>query len=198
MTASTQRTTSESVSQVEYEIPLTESEFVDLGRVTAILSQIDFLLTEVLSSASKTPAWAAYIFTDKATMSAKIGMLERLLGGLQDADLKKSGKKIVKALHRINDDRNLLFHGMWAHHLDPRTERGWPACIWQNKKPIRPSDLPEIAARAAWISRQLGDFLGMVNSNFGTPWSAPRRIFIATENVDLNTFREGTLRRASV
>ena len=63
--ATAQPTTSESVAQAEYEVPLTDGELLDLGRVTAILSQIDVLLTEALSSASRTPAGAAYIFFRK-------------------------------------------------------------------------------------------------------------------------------------
>jgi hypothetical protein len=186
------------IAAVEYEVPLTASELLDLGRVTAILSQIDSLLTEVLSSASKTPAWAVYIFAEKATMSAKIAMLDNILGGLSEADAKRTGKKLVKALHRVNDDRNILFHGMWAYHMNPNTKRGFPACIWQKKTPIRPAELPEVAERAALVSRQLGDFLGKMNPLFADPpWSAPRRLFIATDNVDLTTFSEGNLTRAS-
>lgn len=191
-------TTAESIASLEYEVPLTETELLDLGRITAIFSQIDFLLTEALSSASKTPAWAAYIFAEKTTMSAKIGMLDSILGGVPDADAKRAGKKLVKSLHKVNDDRNVLFHEMWAHHLNPKTERGLPACMWQKKTPIRPTDLPSIAERASSVSRQLGAFLISVNPALGSPWSAPRRIFIATENVDLATFRGGNLKKASM
>jgi hypothetical protein len=191
--------TEESILQIEYEVPLTPSQLLDLGRVTAILSQIDFLLTETLSSASRTPAWAAYIFAEKATMSAKIGMLNSILDGVSDPDAKKIGKSLISSLHKVNEDRNILFHGMWAHHLNPKTERGFPACIWQKKMPIRPTDLPEIAERAARVTRQLGDFLARVNPMLGNPpWTSPRRIFVATENVDLATFRGGSLKKASV
>src|SRR5262245_28104210 len=126
-------TTEESIAQAEYEVPLSSRELLDLGRVTSILSQVDFMLTEALSSASKTPAWAAYIFADRATMSTKIGMLESILGGVSDPNAKKAGKKLVKKLHRVNEDRNILLHGKWAYHLHPKTARGFPACIWQNK-----------------------------------------------------------------
>ena len=191
-------TTEESIAQTEYEVPLSPAELLDLGRITSILSQIDFMLTESLSSASKTPAWATYIFAERATMSAKIGMLDSILGGVSNVDAQKAGKKLVKELHRVNEDRNILFHGMWAYHLNPKTERGKPACIWQNKTPIRPADLPMIAARAARVSRKLGEFLAIVNPALGErAWKAPRRPMIATENVDLATFRGGSLKRAS-
>lgn len=192
-------TTEESIAQAEYEVPLSPTELLDLGRVTSILSQVDYMLTEALSSASKTPAWAAYIFAERATMSAKIGMLESFLGGVSNPDAKRAGRKLVKELHRVNDDRNVLFHGMWAHHLNPKTERGLPACIWQRKTPIRPPDLPGVAERAAKVSRALGEFLAIVNPAFGDPpWSKPRRIMIATENVDLATFRGGSLKKLSL
>jgi hypothetical protein len=192
-------TTEESIERVEYEVPLLPEHLLDLGRVTAILSQIDHLLTESLSSASRTPAWAAYIFAERATMSAKIAMFDSILGGVPDPDAKRAGKKLVKELYRVNDDRNILFHGMWALHLNPKTKVGHPACIWQRKTPIRPTDLPEIAARAAKVSRGLGGFLARVNPLLGEPpWSKPRRLFIATENVDLVNFPGGGLKKASI
>lgn len=78
-------TTEESIQKAEYEVPLSPAELLDLGRATSILSQIDFMLTEALSSASKTPAWAAYIFADRAAMSARIGMLDSITGGNRGA-----------------------------------------------------------------------------------------------------------------
>lgn len=190
--------TSESIKQIEYEVPLSDAELLDLGRTTAIISQIDFMLTEALSGASKSPAWAVYVFAEKATMSAKIGMFEKLLGGTEQGDAKTLGKKLVKTLHKVNDDRNVLFHGMWTLHFDPKTEKGWPTCIWQNKKPIRPAELPEIAARAAYVTRQLGDYLGKMNPKLAEPkWSKPRRLFMPTENVDLKKIVGGGLVKAS-
>ena len=198
MVEHTEPKTDESVKEAEYEVPLSDEELLDLGRVTSLLSQIDHLLTEALSSASRTPAWAAYIFADRATMSGKIAMFDSILGGIPNPDDQKAGKKLVKELYRVNDDRNILFHGMWALHLNPTTERGYPACIWQKKKPIRPAELPEIAARAARLSRGLGDFLARVNPTLGESlWTAPRRLFVATENVDLASFGGGGLKRAS-
>ena len=187
-------TTEESLAQVEIEIPLTAEQFLDLGRVTAILSQIDSLLSEALSSASKTPAWAAYIFADKATMSAKIGMFEKIVRGLEDASVQAAGKKLGKKLYKINDHRNTLFHGMWAYHFDPQKQRGFPACIWQSKI-VKPSDLPDIATTAAALSKELGAFLELVNPRYGGP--RPRRLFIATENVDLNSLHEDGVSRVS-
>ena len=192
-------TTEESIQQAEYEVPLSPAELLDLGRATSILSQIDFMLTEALSSASKTPAWAAYIFADRATMSGRIGMLDSILAGVSNSGAKNAGKKLVKALYRVNEYRNILFHGMWAHHLNPKTKLGIPACIWQKKTPIRPTDLPVVAARAAKVSRELGEFLALLNPALREPaWNAPRRIFIATENVDLATFHGGSLKKASL
>ena len=133
-------TTEESIQQAEYEVPLSPAELLDLGRAKSILSQIDFMLTEALSGASKTPAWAAYIFADRATMSGRIGMLDSILAGVSNSGAKNAGKKFVKALYRVNEYRNILFHGMWAHQLNPKTKQGHPACIWQKKTPIRPTD----------------------------------------------------------
>ena len=42
----------------EYEIPLTPDQLRDLGRFTAICSQIDFLMGEAISLITKTPWWA--------------------------------------------------------------------------------------------------------------------------------------------
>ena len=126
-------------------------------------------------------------------------MLDSILAGVSNAGAKNAGTKLVKALYRVNDDRNILFHGMWAHHLNPKTKLGIPACIWQKKTPIRPTDLPVVAARAAKVSRELGEFLALLNPALGEPaWNAPRRIFIATENVDLATFHGGSLKKASL
>ena len=192
-------TTEESIQQSEYEVPLSPAYLLDLGRVTAILSQIDSMLSEALSSASKTPAWAAYIFAGKATMTAKIKMLESMLSSIPEEDAKKSGKKLVKSLHSVNNDRNILFHGMWVYQLNPKTERGSPACIWQNNPPIRPADLATIAARAAKVSRELGAFIGAVNPSFGhPPWTKPRRFFLTTENVEMEKLHGGALKKASV
>lgn len=132
-------------------------------------------------------------------MSAKIGMLEQIAQKFLDAEAKRAAKTLVKTLYKVNDDRNTLFHGMWAYHLDPQKERGFPACIWQSKAPIRPADLPDIAARAALATREVGNFLALVNPGFrDTPWAKPRRLFIATENVDLGTFMSGKTKRASI
>lgn len=188
-------TTEESVQQVEVEIPLTAEQFLDLGRVTAVLSQIDTLLTEALSNASKTPAWAAYIFADKATMSGKITMLDQIVRGLENTEVKSAGKKLVTKLHKINGDRNTLFHGIWVYHYDPKKQRGFPACIWQ-KQVIRPSELPDIATRAASLSREIGAFLALVNPKFASE-PRPRRLFIATENVDLDKLHPDGVSRAS-
>ena len=117
-------TTEESIQQAEYEVPLSPAELLDLGRAKSILSQIDFMLTEALSGASKTPAWAAYIFADRATMSGRIGMLDSILAGVSNSGAKNAGKKLVKALYRVNEYRNILFHGMWAHQLNPKTKQG--------------------------------------------------------------------------
>jgi hypothetical protein len=127
---------------------------MQLGIFNAIWSQIDFLVTILLSNLSKPDLASVLMMTGSATTAPRIAMLRRLARAAGDDEL----ADICKGMGKLIGDRNHLSHGIWGWHssLDGKISA---ACHFSENAdhPIFASDLPKLITLVAQASHDLGN-----------------------------------------
>jgi hypothetical protein len=170
------------VEPTEYEIPLTDDELRELGRFTAVFSQVDYLLNEAISALTKTPWWAMSLMLESATTGPKVNMLKKILPEIRDKEAKRLASDAYDRLVKLIDKRNHVIHGMWARQLVTPQKTVKPACIFMRNKdaPVFTDELHKLADKGAKITRLLDDLLThLAPKGAGNDvWTKPRQLHV--------------------
>ena len=162
-----------------FEIVLSEEQLEDLGRFTAIFSQIDFMMFQVIAHAARLQAKDLMALIEGTTTGQRLAMLRRLAKHMPDPDLRKKAEDVCSGLAGLNDHRNHILHGVWGLEWDTERDVLRPACAYERNRDnnILATKLPELCDRAATLSRKVGELLGIFNSVlFHNPQQGPRRL----------------------
>lgn len=174
----------------EYEIPLTDYMLIELGRFSAVFSQVDYLLSVAISMTTKTPFWAMQVMLDNATSGTKINMFRKIVPKIEDKKAKEIAKDALDRLNKIVQPRNYIMHGLWAQVADFSAKKVRPGCttIGMNPDVVWPEELRKLSNKGAKISRLLGDLNEHLSPVKDQKWTKPRRLVVATQNVDLDNW----------
>jgi hypothetical protein len=119
-----------------FPVPLNDEQLQELGLFCVVWSQIDMLITMLLTNLSGAPSVDVIAMTASATTAPRLAMLERIVGRIRkdeaianpypsevakarDATLKQIADT-CKKLHGLAERRNHLMHGFWGHFHPPR------------------------------------------------------------------------------
>jgi hypothetical protein len=168
-------------SLTAYEIVLSEEQFENLGRFTAIFSQIDFAMVTVLARAANLPSPRLRALIDGTTAGQRVGMLRKLAKQMPDPNLRLKAEGVCKALTRINDTRNHILHGVWGLWWNFDKDTLKPACAYEKNadNPVHAEQLPELCDRAAKISIQVMELLCALLAD-GSRWGEPIRFYLGS------------------
>lgn len=178
--------THEAAVESEYEIPLAPGHLQNLGILTALCSQIDFLMGEAISSLTKTPWWAMTAMLDSATTGPRLAALRKITSQVRDPKTKSLARKAVSEISRFIETRNHVIHGLWAIQVLEAQKTTKPGCYFnrQSDKPVLAEDLPKLVLRATKITRLLGELIEHISPTGAQPWTKPRRLFVANKDWD--------------
>jgi hypothetical protein len=159
-------------------IVLSEEQLEDLGKFTAIFSQIDHMMFQIVGLASKTRGKNLLALIEGTTAGQRLAMLRRLADQMIDPDLRKKAKDVCGGLAALNEKRNHILHGVWGLEWDTKKDKLHPACAYErnSENPIYATQLPELCERAAKVSLKVLELLSIL----GTPLngSPPHRFLI--------------------
>lgn len=175
------------LEDTEYEIPLNEQQLSDLGRFTAICSQIDSLLGEAIGLHTKTPWWAMVLMLDNTTTGGRVNLLRKIIPDVPDKAARSLTKDICDRMGSVLETRNQIIHGLWARQTISAQKSVKPACVMMRgkAKPIFAQDLRKLSNKAAQVTRMLGKLLAILSSVYAKePWVKPRRLFVSDGNWD--------------
>jgi hypothetical protein len=161
----------------EFAIPLSGDQLKELGLFCAVWSQVDTLITFLLSHFSEADFRAIETMTGQATTTPRVNMLKKLA--------KASGEpaalrlvEICAEMGGLLEDRNHLMHGLWAIYwaANGDTQAGSD----YNKRrmqPIMAARLPKLTDQAAKFSAELGAAARALIPAFRTPVPPPRTVY---------------------
>jgi len=146
-------------------IVLSEEELEDLGKFTAIISQIDFMMFQVIANASKIRPQDLMALIEGTTTGQRLSMLRRLAENMQNDPIRKKAEELCRGLAALNDKRNHILHGVWGLNWDFHRDTLKPACAYERNRdnPIFAGQLPELCERAAKLSLKVLDLMQMFN-----------------------------------
>jgi hypothetical protein len=133
-----------------FQVPLTDEQLKELGRLTAIYSQIDHILGAVLSLLMKIDHKEMELLLDNMMMGTRLSLLRRQLDKFKDENTRKLATKFVENMDRFLGKRNHITHGIWGYYQDEKSMRRASYFAKAKDKPIYAKDLKAIAD-AAWL-----------------------------------------------
>ena len=101
-----------------FEIVLSEEQLEDLGRFTALFSQIDAMLFQIIAGVSKTPPKNLMALIEGTTSGQRLKMLRRLGKEMADQSAKRKVKDACSSFGKLIDKRNHIMHGLWSLQWD--------------------------------------------------------------------------------
>lgn len=149
----------------EFEITLSNDQLRELGRFTATWSQIDFLLTQIVTTVCNTdPMIMLNVFLDNSTTGALLNTLRKLNPYLPNAQAKTLAQEITNKLGSLLDRRNHLIHGIWGLYWDFEKNKLKPACHYQRNagKQIYAKEIASLADSAAKESLRVAGLLRII------------------------------------
>jgi len=155
-----------------FQVVLSAEQLEDLGRFTAVFSQIDFMMFQIIGLAGKIASPDLMALIEGTTAGQRLAMLRRLAERMPDPDLRKKAKDVCDGLAAINGKRNHILHGVWGLHWDTKKDKLTPACAYEKNRdnPIYAKQLPELCERAANVSIKVMELLSILGSPFnGSP-----------------------------
>ncbi|MGE0035964.1 MAG: hypothetical protein AB7S93_10040 [Xanthobacteraceae bacterium] len=186
----TAKTTEQPPKPTEFEIPLSEAELAELGRFTAVFSQVDFLLGEAISLLTGTPWWAMQLMLENASIGPKLNVLRKIIPDVKDKEAKRLAKEACDRMAKLLDRRNHVIHGLWARQIISAQRKATPACIFQkfSENYVPPDQLRDLSDRGASVTRYLGDLLTHVSAQKRgvnpDKWTRPRRLLVTDQPVE--------------
>jgi hypothetical protein len=154
----------------EWIIPLSNSELVELGTFTAIWSQIDWILKEIIGHLGRIEPFALVLLSENMTTGPRVNLITRLCQDESD-EIMQALKKLCDDNGGLIDSRNHVVHGLWGVHWEHEVDGPpTPACLYQKGKrdPIAAEKLVELSNRAAKFCRSLGRLLEQLTKTVNT------------------------------
>jgi hypothetical protein len=152
----------------EYKITLSDDELIELGRFSALWSQMDMLICLVLSMLTGCDLKATLAFLGATTTGPKLNLLRQQETETDDPEITNLIKSICKEIGRVVDDRNHIVHGIWGMHTDDKG-KSRAGSYFPRKgvdAPLYADQLTDLCERVADITRDLGKLLSQVNKDF--------------------------------
>ena len=164
-----------------FEIVLSEEQLEQLGTFTAIFSQIDMMMFQILSSISKTETHQLRALIDSTTTGQRLGMLRRLTVTMPEGEIRKKAEDVCSGLDALNGKRNHILHGVWGLQWNSENNTLKPACDYERNKgnPIFAKQLPELCKRSADLSLKVGALLNALRPN--SPIDLPNLLIMGHE-----------------
>jgi len=144
-----------------FTVPLTDEHLIALGRLTAIWSQIDFLIDYAIERVFDLSPTARDTLVGERMVGTKLKLLEKGCQTLDDDHLRVLVERFATMAGAIKNKRNHACHGLWAwrtSHLAKRVH----VCARQSKSPgvpFKPSELPTLVREAAKCAQAGADVL---------------------------------------
>lgn len=165
-----------------FEIVLSEEQLQNLGRFTAIWSQIDHMLFQVLAITSRIQPKSLLALIEGTTTGQRLNMLRRLIPEMQSKAAQEKAGNVCTALGSLIDKRNHLLHGVWGLRWDLKKDTLRPACHYDRntESPIYAKQLDELCERAAKLSIRVMELLQILQPTFfSKPGPIPHRFIFA-------------------
>jgi hypothetical protein len=163
-----------------YEIVLSEEQLEDLGRFTALFSQIDAMLFQIIAGASKTNTKSLMALIEGTTSGQRLSMLRRLANDMEDEGIQRKAKSVCAAFGGLTDKRNHLLHGIWGLQWNFEKNTLKPACTYERNRenPIYAKQLPELCKRAAELSLKVAELLSNISPTILKPGEQLPRLLL--------------------
>ena len=174
--------TKTSPTEPAFEIVLSDEQLEDLGRFTAIWSQIDHMLFQAISISGRTTPQSLLALIEGTTTGQRLGMLRRLIPQMQTKAMRDGAENVCSGLGALIDKRNHILHGVWGLHWNLEKETLRPACHYDRSKetPVYAKQLPELCERAAKLSHKIEELLRLLAPQFfSNPGPIPHRFIFS-------------------
>ncbi|RMI21383.1 hypothetical protein [Sinorhizobium meliloti] len=161
-----------------YETFLSDDDLRQLGRLTAVWSQIDYLLLGVISKLVRSDLGDVEILLEGAMIGSRISTLKKLSGRFVEGEVKNAAGVFCSRAHKLADKRNHLAHGIWGLYAVRADEDASPACYFpRNKKGlVFAHELPSIVDRSAELAEMLALVFDAVNGISTMKFDAPNEV----------------------
>lgn len=166
-----------------FEIVLSDEQLEDLGRFTALFSQIDSMMFQIISLATKTRTQDLMALIEGTTSGQRLAMLRRLAENMEDKQARAKAEGVCSGLAALNDKRNHILHGVWGLLWNTEKDTLKAACVYERNRqnPLHAQQLPELCERAAKLSLKVMELLRTLNPAYFKPPPAqpPHRLLLA-------------------
>lgn len=144
-------------------MPLSDDNLHDLGRLTAVWGQMDYLMTLIIARILDCNPIECEILLERTPTAAKKSRLERLSSRLIP-EVEASIKKFCKRSDSVLGKRNHLTHGMWVMFSRDGISAYQPACYFpDNKKAlIYAAELKDIVNKAIEVTNLLAEIHNLI------------------------------------
>lgn len=131
------------------EIPLSLEQLQQLGVLSAVWGQIDYLISMSLSMIMGMDPVKVEELLDKQMTGARIAQLRKQLPKIKDEEIRKTATTFCKNMGGLIGKRNHITHGLWGWRVDLITKKGRRASFFlrEKDKPIFVDDLSALASR---------------------------------------------------
>lgn len=164
-----------------FELVLSDIQLENLGRFTAIWSQVDHMLFQAINLTVGIQGIGLLALIEGTTTGQRLAMLRRLIPQMKTEEAKSKAEDACSALGRLLDKRNHIMHGVWGLNWDTATDKLHPACAYEKAKesPLYATQLEDMCERAAKISWKMLDLLHSLTPGVGKPNGVPVRFMFA-------------------
>ena len=146
----------ESDPRPAFEVPLADDELVMLGRIAAVFSQIDELLTWLICSVHGIAYEQYDLFLGSRMLSTRVDALREGLDRVSDAQAVAAASAFIEEIKRIIPERNLAMHGCWGRFTrDYENYRVGPYSRSKPNQRLFADQLPALYEKACKASRLL-------------------------------------------
>jgi hypothetical protein len=139
------------------EIPLSPEQLQQLGTLSAIWGQIDYLISVSLSQIMGVAPVKVEELLDKQMTGARVTHLRRQLPKIKDEAIRKTAKTFCANMESLIAKRNHITHGIWCWHVDVNTKKGRRAShfLREKDKPIFADELTGLVAKFAEEAKRI-------------------------------------------
>lgn len=126
--------------------PLTDKEHAQLGRISVLWGQIDWIIDQLILSALEiTPRQHETLIGEKP-IGPKIVMVKKNFDNIRPVEAEESARVFIELLDLTKSQRNHIFHGIWGWRPHPR-KKTIQRCARHPKSlqnPVKVEDLPKL------------------------------------------------------
>lgn len=131
------------------QLPLNDVELAAIGTFIALWGQIDMLLLFCIGGLLRTPPESVNILLEGMTTGPRVNLFKRVAAQrLADVSVGDIARQFVVDISPLIEKRNLIVHGTWAMHADPKQNAHFPAAA-NSKGILQISEMENINRRVA-------------------------------------------------